>query len=123
MFANFYKIFVQTDKTDHESAQTYIDYVIKTIKEQELFSYIKIEPHEFYKILLFKDYYNYGGIKESTDDKVSSRWDISMHLPQAIRRLFLKQIALFILKVYKHNQRLRDVPLNRGADAEMIDSN
>jgi hypothetical protein len=41
-----------------------------------------MSPTEYWRILLFKDLYNYGGIRESQPEKVCERWDIVQHLPE-----------------------------------------
>lgn len=64
---------------------------------------INLNPVEYYRILLFKDFYNYGGIKESNPEKVSSRWDIVLHLPEITQKKFLFIVAEYVLKVYKYN--------------------
>ena len=49
-----------------------------------MFEHLNLEVVDYWRILLIKDFYNYGGIKESSCTKVSSRWDIALHLPEAI---------------------------------------
>jgi hypothetical protein len=71
-----------------------------------MFAYITLTPCEYYKILLFKDLYNYGGIKESNPKIIASKWDICLHLPEAIQRKFQLIIGEFIFKVHKHNLKL-----------------
>jgi hypothetical protein len=62
---------------------------------------------EYWRILLFKDWYNYGGIKEGTGDKkVVAKWDIALHLPESIQRKFLLTVSEYILKVFRYNQKL-----------------
>jgi hypothetical protein len=59
---------------------------------------------EYWRILLFKDWYNYGGIKEGTGDKkVVAKWDIALHLPESIQRKFLLTVSEYILKVFRYN--------------------
>lgn len=41
-----------------------------------MFSFLKLTPNEYWRIMLFKDIYNYSGIKESNPKKVSNKWDI-----------------------------------------------
>lgn len=53
-----------------------------------MFKYITLTPNEFYSILLYKDMYNFGGIKESVPDLVSAKWDIAHHLPEAVQNKF-----------------------------------
>lgn len=57
--------------------------------------------------MLFKDPHNFGGIKESDKEKVASKWDIALHLPQVTQRKFLFLIADFILKVHRYNKKLQ----------------
>jgi len=57
--------------------------------------------------MLFKDIYNFGGIKESNPAKASNKFDISLHLPEACRRKFLLTLTDFIIKVNNFNEKLR----------------
>ena len=49
-----------------------------------MFHYIELTPEEYWRILLFKDTYNHGGVKESQNDRCTTVWNISMHLPEAL---------------------------------------
>ena len=40
-----------------------------------------MQVKEYWKILLFKDIYNFAGIKESQPEKVSLQYNIVEHLP------------------------------------------
>ena len=71
-----------------------------------MFAFLNLEVVDYWRILLFKDYYNFGGIKESDFSKVASRWDIALHLPEAIQRKFLYIVGEYLLKVYKYNVKL-----------------
>ena len=51
--------------------------------------------------------YNFSGIKESVPSKVFSKWDIAQHLPEAIQKKFKLTASEFILRVYKHNLKMR----------------
>jgi DNA polymerase epsilon subunit 1 len=82
--ASFHKIIVTTDKVKYEEANSHINFVIRTIQQKEQFRFITLQPTEFYKVLLFKDPFNWGGIRESSPDIVSAKWDMSNHLPEAI---------------------------------------
>jgi len=70
-----------------------------------MFALLKLTPTDYWRMLLFKDNYNYGGIRESTMNKVTGKWDIVNHLPEAIQKKFLLIVGEFLLKVYKHNTR------------------
>ena len=53
-----------------------------------MFKYITLTATEFYSILLYKDMYNFSGIMESAPEKVTARWDIAHHLPEAVQNKF-----------------------------------
>ena len=88
------------------------------MKNSPLFAFIQLTPVDYWRILLFKDMYNYGGIKEGNNKKVTSKWDIALHLPEAIQKKFVLTIGEFILKVYKYNQRIRN---NQDLDEDIED--
>ena len=52
--------------------------------------------------------YNYSGIKESNPQAVLSRWDISLHLPEAIQQIFKHTVGEYLLKVYRHNEKQKE---------------
>lgn len=79
--------------------------MIRIIKENNLFCNVNFVPSEYWKILLFKDGHNHAGIKESNPDKVSNRWDIVEHLPEAVRKKFINTASEFIHMTYKYNQK------------------
>jgi len=62
-----------------------------------------LTPAEYWSILLFKDPFNFAGIKESDPSRVNNRWDIVLHLPAVTQKKFLYLTAEFILKVSRHN--------------------
>jgi hypothetical protein len=100
---NFHRLFVKTTKRDLEEVVTHINFVIKTINENSMFKYIMLQPSEYWKILLFKDYYNYAGIKESNPDVVDFKYDVCLHLPEAVQQKFKLTICEFVLKVHQEN--------------------
>jgi hypothetical protein len=80
--------------------------VIHTLKQKPLFAFLNLTPTEYWRILLFKDIYNFGGVKEDGEKKITAKWDIAAHLPEAVQRKFLLIVSEFILKVYRYNQKL-----------------
>jgi len=62
IYGSFNKIVLCTTKTDLESARAYIDYILKTIKANSLFSWIDLIPTTFWDIYLFMDNANFGGV-------------------------------------------------------------
>lgn len=107
IFANFHKVIINTERTTVDAAENFIAFVLETIKQKPLFAFIQLTPVEYWRILLFKDWYNYGGIKEgSGEKKVVAKWDVALHLPEAVQRKFLLTVSEFILKVFRYNQKL-----------------
>jgi DNA polymerase epsilon subunit 1 len=103
IYASFHEIWVYTEKRTFTDAESQINFVLNDIKQNDLFQYCNIEMEEAWKILLFKDRYNYGGIKESLDNKVSTKWDIVNHLPEITRRAYNLIASEYIHKVYRYN--------------------
>ena len=114
IYASFHKIFIYTEKKSFDEAESQIAFVLQNIKQNNLFSFITLNPTEYWRIILFKDLYNYGGIKESQPEKVCERWDIVQHLPEITQKQFRLIVGEYILKVYNYNQKL----LVRKADKE-----
>jgi hypothetical protein len=80
-----------------------------------MFKYITLTATEFYSILLYKDMYNFSGIVESAPEKVTARWDIAHHLPEAVQNKFKMQMADYVLKVSRYNAK------RRAANAPIIE--
>lgn len=114
--ASFHKVILTTDKTTYEEAQSHINFVIQTIQNREQFRFITLQPSEFYRVLLYKDLFNWGGIRESSPDIVSAKWDMSNHLPEAVQKKFKMHLADYLLKVHRFNTKLR---ADQGAKGEM----
>lgn len=105
VYANFNKMFLFTDKKTFDEADSHTNFVLAQLKTTQLFQYIELQPVEFYSTLLFKDLYNYGGIKESDSAHVLSRWDIALHLPPVTKNKFLYIIGKFITMVDHRNKK------------------
>ena len=64
VFANTNKIIISTGKINYAEAENYANFVLKTIVSYPLFSYINLKTTKYWKVLMFKDLYNYGGMIE-----------------------------------------------------------
>lgn len=62
IFASFDKIIFCSNKFTLESAKSYLQYILDTISNQELFKYLVFEPQIYWDSLIWMDSYNYGGI-------------------------------------------------------------
>jgi DNA polymerase epsilon subunit 1 len=101
--ASYSKLLLHTKMKTFDEAQNYINYVIKTILEMNMFIFLKMEPSEYWRTLLYKDSFNFTGFKESIPDHPINRWNVSNHLPEAIQMDFRRIAAEYVIKVYHYN--------------------
>jgi len=52
---------METGKYSFIEAENFTDFVFRTLVAYPLFNHINVRPHQYWKILLFKDNMNYGG--------------------------------------------------------------
>ena len=62
IFANTNKLIISTGKNNFAEAENYSNFILKTIVSYPLFSYLNLNITKYWKLLLFKDQYNYGGM-------------------------------------------------------------
>ena len=91
IYADYKKVFLFNNKSDFGDFQANIDYLIRTIKKIPLFSHITLSQNIYYKVILFKDYFNYSGIPISNEE------DIYIH-SHVIFFIVLNFLFLFSLK-------------------------
>ena len=116
--ADFNKVWLHTRKQDFEEAQNHINFVIKQILQNPMFACLSLTPEEYWRILLFKDAYNLGGIKESNNQSCCTFWNISLHLPEALQREFKRHVGEYILLVYKYRQKML---IKQAQDTQITD--
>ncbi|XP_048444807.1 DNA polymerase epsilon catalytic subunit A isoform X2 [Pyrus x bretschneideri] len=113
IFANFYKVIIDTGKFDLSAAKAYCDSLLKTLQTRELFEWIELEPLHFWHSFLFMDQYNYGGIPvrdegsmdgEAQMDIVSS-WNIAEYLPKKIQDHFVYIVSQFLYIPWDYAQK------------------
>ena len=69
VYASTSKIIINTKKYKKQAAVNYTEFVLKTLVSYPLFQYLIINPEKYWKVLLFKDAYNYTGIPEPDEDE------------------------------------------------------
>eukprot|EP01022_Parablepharisma_sp_SALTPOND_P011850 TRINITY_DN1509_c0_g2_i1.p1 TRINITY_DN1509_c0_g2~~TRINITY_DN1509_c0_g2_i1.p1 ORF type:complete len:2157 (+),score=297.67 TRINITY_DN1509_c0_g2_i1:3876-10346(+) len=122
VYASFHKVIIDTGKHSYEDAQTYVDFVMRTLHtcDSSLYQYILLEPINYWRLLLFKDIYNYGGIQEAQPNKIASCWNIGEYLPPAVEEVLLNTIAQYIHKIYSFMQtRTEDEDLDEYGKESM----
>jgi len=111
VFANFSKIIIYTGKQEMDEASNFVEFVIKTVKQQPKFEQLFVEPQEFWEVLLWKDNFNFSGISALTAEKqVAQVWDVARYLPPAPARKFRIVAADLVQKV--HTEQVRRNQLN-----------
>lgn len=70
IYADYKKIFLFNNKSDFGEFQANVDYLIRSIKKIPLFSHITLCQNVFYKLILFKDYFNFSGIQINKEEDI-----------------------------------------------------
>lgn len=119
VFTSFNRIIIETKKPDIKQARNYVNFIIDSIMKESMFKYLRMNTVEEWKILLFKDRFNYGGIRESSDGRVYCNFDLKNHLPEKVSKIFVTLIGEFILKNYQHVQEMRTKVLHDDPSAHV----
>merc|ERR1712032_1549453 len=61
IYASFDKIILETKKNKIENVVAYIDSILGSIKKQNLFEWIILNPTNFWECIVWYDHANYGG--------------------------------------------------------------
>lgn len=126
VYGSFHKLILYTGKYTLEETQNYVEFITKTINTSDggLYQLILMEPTNFWKILAFKDIYNFGGIQESQPKRFTSSWNIGEYLPPAVEDRFLAILAEYVFKIYNFMQTHNDEELadNMLEPKEMTDA-
>jgi hypothetical protein len=107
VFSSFNRIIIETKKPDVEQARNYVTFIIDSIMRETMFKYLRMHTIEEWKTLMFKDRFNYGGIREESERRVTCNFDLKNHLPDKVSKIFLTMIGEFILKNYNHSVETR----------------
>ena len=109
VYADNKKILIYNDKSNYEDFDKSIDLLINSIKRTPIFTQICLEKNKSWKMLLFRDMYNYAGIQSVNDDennimsnpKLETKWTLSEYLPKILEKDFLSIISDYLIKIYK----------------------
>ena len=106
VYASTSKLIICTKKYSKKSAQNYTEFILKTLVSYPLFQYLIINPVKYWKVLLFKDNYNYTGIPEQEDEEsneidIAYQWQIVEVLPPKIEEYFLSLIGEYVLTIHQ----------------------
>ncbi|TQD77364.1 hypothetical protein C1H46_037096 [Malus baccata] len=125
IFANFYKVIIDTGKLDLSAAKAYCDSLLKTLQTRELFEWIELEPLHFWHSLLFMDQFNYGGIPVGADGSmhgeaqmdIVSSWNIAEYLPKKIQDHFVYIVSQYLYIPWDYAQKQAAVRTSLQSDS------
>ena len=109
VYADNKKILIYNDKSNYEDFDKSIDLLINSIKRTPIFTQICLEKNKSWKMLLFRDMFNYAGIQSVNDDenniisnpKLETKWTLSEYLPKILEKDFLSIVSDYLIKIYK----------------------
>lgn len=112
VFANQSRVVILTSKTSVETAYSYANYLVKSIKSKSFFHFLDINISQYWGRLIWMDEVNYGGLRckdigadeESTKLQLVMNWDLCEFLPTKLSREFTKWVSAFI---YAVDERLK----------------
>jgi hypothetical protein len=61
-----------------------------------MFKYLKMNSSDVWKILLFKDRFDYAGIRDPSDGRVVCDFDLTNHLPPRVATIFMAKVGKFL---------------------------
>jgi hypothetical protein len=120
VFANPYKIFLDTQKTTLASALNSINFVLETVVKDPLFFHLYFSVEQVYKTLLFYDLSNFLGVVhdfngrppeevEDAEAKLAlvSEWNIHRFLPIPAQTYFLEVLGRYFDTYFQLLQKHR----------------
>ena len=66
-------ISLQISPREEGMACRYVDYLLDALRKKELFTWLQLSPKQFWHTLLFRDRYNFFGIKAHLPDSLSEQ--------------------------------------------------
>ena len=135
IYATFNKIIVGTNKHSVPNATAYVDYVLRSVKKQQLFAWLELQPTVYWDYLLWMDPANYGGIlclPEASSDptadnnasaapSVEMQWNIGDFLPPRVQQHFQVFVAEFIYRLHKALVEIRERDEGSSETSDAVD--
>ena len=125
VYADTKKIIIFNHKQNFDEFQLSIDSLIKSIKKETHFEHIILEVNQYWKVLLYKDQFNYSAIladdinKENNDEdnekmeeqdlspfkdeapKIYVNWALAKFLPKVLKNDFISLTTDYLIKLHK----------------------
>lgn len=131
VYADSSTLLVCTRQQEYNAALDRVKFALSTIRSKEQFSHLHFEITEHWKVLLFKDLYNYGGLQhqpnaESPDlgaqemgltnhsKSFKSCWTLTTGMSKPLQRLWIQVLSGFISLCPKQGAKHMDSALEDG---------
>ena len=123
VYADTKKIIIFNHKQNFDEFQLCIDSLIKSIKKETHFEHIILEVNQYWKVLLYRDQFNYSSIvandissqNEIENDennldispfkegapKIFVNWTLAKFLPKVLKSDFVSLTSDYLIKLYK----------------------
>ncbi|XP_022817983.1 DNA polymerase epsilon catalytic subunit A [Spodoptera litura] len=123
VYADFNKIIICTKKNTVMDGIGYVEFVVQSIRNKELFHGIDIQYKQCWSYLLWLDEANYAGIQvqliaslesyglnknepSSCEDAITMHWNLANFLPAPVREPFAAAVAGFLSAAYSQPKEL-----------------
>ena len=110
VYATFNRIIVATNKTSLDDARTYWNFIHTTLFRNDLFSWLALEPSQWWQVLLFSDVTNLGGVAEvpeggdPAEPPIVSNWNLAEYLPPPVDQSFILTIGEYLMNLWAQSQ-------------------
>jgi hypothetical protein len=130
VYATFEKVIIATDKRTYAEAQTYFEFIAKTIRQnRDMFKFIHFQKVRFYEVLLFKDPSNFVGVEALLEPvepselvNLAQRQDeegnalhvgiqMAEFLPLTLQNSLAAVVLVFIQRVLEQKRKIDRMPL------------
>ena len=129
VYADTKKIIIFNHKQNFDEFQLSIDSLIKSIKKETHFEHLILEVNQYWKVLLYKDQFNYSSIladdinqSEENEENISGEmnnnekdispfkdappkiyvnWALAKFLPKVLKNDFISLTSDYLIKLYK----------------------
>jgi len=98
IYASFHELIVNTPKNSSYDAKTYMEFIVETLKKNKLFSWLSIEPSEYWETLLFLDQANFSAVDSQRN--LVSNWNLKLYLAETLQPLFSSVIDDYLSRLH-----------------------
>lgn len=118
VYAHSDKIFLSTSKSELTDAKNYCSFIVKTIMNSGTFTYLTLESTRYWKLLMFKDIFNFAGIPFSPNDdslRIWSNFQMLDMIPEVLKTQCLIVIAQILKETDKQLFRSPSFDIDRAS--------